>query len=192
MREPVALRSRLVLLLTVVLAAVAALAVPGTASARTAPLGAPYRVFQVDRMSDAAWAALARRGAVGLMRPGFGPTTSRRSALAELSRGAEINSHIGGTPPGKQLIAVEHVRSGAWISTCRMCIVVQVPPRGGTVRNDRLYRVAVVGQGYSGLLVSPTTHIPGLVSVVDIAPTALHWPTTGLTWVASRNAITTA
>ena len=37
--------------------------------------------------------------------------------------------------------------------------------------NDRLYRIAVIGNGFHGLLTSPTTHIPGLVSVVDIAPT---------------------
>ena len=92
--------SRLVLLLAVALAAVAALAVPGTASARMSPPGAPFQVIVVDRMSDGAFATLARRGAVGLMRPGFGPTTSNRSALAELVRGAEVNSHIGGTPPG--------------------------------------------------------------------------------------------
>ncbi len=139
-------------------------------------------------MSDAAWTALARRGAVGLMRPGVGPTTSRRSAVAELVRGAEINSHIGGTPPGKPLIGVEHVKSGMWISTCRLCIVVQLPPRG-TVLNNKLYRVAIVGQGFTGLLTSPTTHIPGLVSVVDLAPTALQRPSTGLSWVASDDAI---
>ena len=50
--------------------------------------GAQIRhVVVVDRMSDAAFAALARRGAVGLLRPSFGPTTSRRRALAELVRG---------------------------------------------------------------------------------------------------------
>jgi hypothetical protein len=182
--------SRLLLLLAVASAAVAALAVPGTASARTWPPNAPFKVIVVDRMSDAAFATLAKRGAVGLMRPGFGPTTSHRSAFAELVRGAEVNSHIGGIPPGKPLIGTEeqpNSRIGSW---CRMCIVLQLPPVGGTRPNNRLYRVAVVGQGYHGLLVSPTTHIPGLLSIVDIAPTALGpalRPTTRLSSVGASN-----
>lgn len=188
MKELVARPSRLLVLLAVASAAVAALAVPGVASARVSPPPAPFRVFTVDRMSDAAWAALARRGAVGLMRPGFGPTTSQHNALAELIRGAEINSHIGGIPPGKPLIGVDHVRSGRWVSTCRMCIVVQLPPPG-TNLNNKLYPVAIVGQGFGGLLSSPTTHIPGLVSIVDLAPTALGRTTTGLSWVAASNPI---
>jgi hypothetical protein len=180
--------SRLVLLLAVAAAAVAALAVPGTASARLNPPKPPFRVVIVDRMSDAGFAALARRGAVGLMRPGFGPTTSRRSAFAELIRGAELNSHIGGMPPGKPLIGTDEHR-GAWISPCEMCIVVQLPPPAGATNNDTLYRVAIVGQGYHGLLVSPTTHIPGIVSIVDIAPTALGRTATGLSWVGASNAV---
>jgi len=189
MGEVLARSSRLVLLLGVLVAAVSALAAPGVASARVTPLPAPYRVVVVDRMSDAAFAAVARRGAVGLMRPGFGPTTSYGSALAELVRGAEVNSHIGGMPPGKPLIGPDKVR-GSWVATwCRMCIVLQLPPRGGTLLNDKLYRVAIVGRGYHGLLVSPTTHIPGLVSIVDIAPTALGRPSTGLSWVGASNAV---
>jgi len=153
------------------------------------PPGAQFRVIYVDHMSDADFATLARRGAVGLMRPGFGPTTSFKSAFAELVRGAEVNSHIGGTPPGRPLIGTEEQRS-AWIATwCRMCIVLQLPPHGGTRHNDQLYRVAIVGRGYHGLLVSPTTHIPGILSIVDIAPTALGRPSTGLSWLGANNAV---
>ena len=189
MREPVARPSRLFLLLTVASATVAALALPGVASAHVTPLPAPYRVIVVERMNDAEFATLARRGAVGLMRPGFGPTTSHRSAFAELVRGAEVNSHIGGTPPGKPLIGVEKER-GAWIASwCRMCIVLQLPPSGGTRQNNQLYRVAIVGRGYHGLLVSPTTHIQGLVSIVDIAPTALGRTTTGLSFVPATHPV---
>jgi hypothetical protein len=181
--------SRLVLLLAVASAAVVALSAPGAASARVTPLGAQFRVIIVNRMSDGTFAALARRGAVGVMRPGFGPTTSRRSAYDELVRGAEVNSYIGDTPPGRPLIGTEEQR-GAWIErSCSMCIVLQLPPRNGTIANGTLYRVAVVGQGYHGLLVSPTTRIPGLVSIVDIAPTAIHRPSTGLSWVAASNAV---
>lgn len=176
--------SRAVILLAVASAAVAVLAVPGTASARVSPTGAPYRLFVMDQMSDGAFAALARRGAVGLMRPGFGPTTSHTSALAELVRGAEVNSHIGGTPPGKPLIGATMLR-GPRVPNCDMCVIVQLPPRTGTQANDKLYRVAIVGRNYHGLLVSPTTHIPGIVSIVDIAPTALDHTTTRLSWVAA-------
>ena len=73
--------SRLLLLLVVASAAVAALVVPGSAFARVAPLGAQFKVIRVGGLSDGEFATLARRGAVGLMRPGFGPTTSHRSAF---------------------------------------------------------------------------------------------------------------
>lgn len=189
MNELVVRRSRLLLLLAVASAAVAALVAPSTASARMTPAGARFGVIVVRQMSDSAFAAFARRGAVGLMRPGFGPTTSRRSAFAELVRGAEVNSHIGGMPPGKPLIGTD-VETASWLAaSCRMCIVLQLPPPGETIQNDKLYRIAVIGQGYHGLLVSPTTHIPGLLSIVDIAPTALGPPTTGLSWVGADNAV---
>lgn len=152
------------------------------------PPGAQFSTIVADRMTDAQFAALARRGAVGLMRPGFGPTTSRHSAFAELVRGAEVNSHIGRTPPGRPLIGTNEER-GWWITRCHMCIVLQLPPRGGTRANDTLYKVAVVGQGYHGLLVSPMTHIPGLVSIVDIAPTALGYQSTKLSWKPARNTV---
>lgn len=180
--------SRFILLLAVASAAVVALALPGNASARLTPLPARFQVVAVNQLSDGVFAALARRGAVGLMRPGFGPTTSRRSALAELVRGAEVNSHIGGTPPGKPLIRTTDL-STAQILRCRLCIIVEMPSRAGTTSNDKLYRVAIVGQNYHGLLSSPTTHIPGLVSVVDIEPTALGHPATGLSWIAASHTI---
>jgi len=181
--------SRLVLLLAVASAAVVALVAPGAASARMSPPGAQFRVVIAGQLSDRTFAALARRGAVGLMRPGVGATTSHRSAFAELVRGAEVNSHVGGIPPGKPLIGTDEV-SGTWLGKCHMCIVLQLPPRGGPRKNDQLYRVAIVGQGYHGLLVSPTTHIPGLLSIVDIAPTALNRPSTKLTWSESPYGIT--
>ena len=65
-----------------------------------------------------------------------------------------------------------------------------MPPRGRPTANDRLYRIAVIGGGFHGLLTSPTTHIPGLVSVVDIAPTDLPGhPTTTLSWTPSKDAL---
>src|SRR5215468_8697609 len=96
--------ARLLPLLAVLAAAVVALAAPGPAAARQQPLGATFKVYVLDRISDATFASLAERGAVGLVRPGYGPTTNRRHALAELVRGAEVNARLGGVPKGKPLI----------------------------------------------------------------------------------------
>ena len=161
---------RLIALLAIVLSAVVALAAPGSASARLTPAGERLHVVVVDRISDATWAELAHRGAVGLLRPSYGPTTNRRRALAELVRGTEVNARLGGVPAGKPLINTNKAKV---YPNCKLCIVVQLPPRGRPTSNDRLYRIAVLGNGFHGLLTSPTTHIPGLVSVVDIAPTDL-------------------
>lgn len=175
---------RLVALLAVLLSACVALAAPGTASARQTPPGEIRHVVVVDRMSDATFALLAKRGAVGLLRPGYGPTTNRRRALAELVRGSEVNSRLGGVPNGKPLI---NTNKAPFFPNCKNCIVVQLPPRGRPIANDRLYRIAVIGGGYHGLLTSPTTHIPGLVSVVDIAPTDLGGhPATSMWWEPSK------
>ena len=171
------------------LAAVAvALVAPGSAAARPQPLDAPFKVIVLDRISDATFASLARRGAVGLLRPGYGPTTNRRRALAELVRGAEVNARLGGVPKGKPLI---YANKASVYPGCpqQMCIVLQLPGRGKPSSNDRLYRIAVIGRNFHGLLSSPTTQIPGLVSIVDIAPTALGHPATTLSWAPSANAV---
>ena len=144
-------------------------------------------VVVVDRISNATFKLLAERGAVGLLRPGYGPTTNRRRALAELVRGSEVNARLGGVPKGKPLI---NVNSTIAFPDCKVCIVVQLPPRGAPTANNRLYRVAVIGRGFHGLLTSPTTHIPGLVSIVDIEPTDVPGhPTTTLSWTPSGSAL---
>src|SRR4029077_18439418 len=74
----------------------------------------------------------------------------------------------GGVPPGKPQI---NTNKATVYPNCTNCIVVQLPPRGRPIANDRLYRIAVIGGVLHGLLTSPTTHIPGLVSIVDIEPT---------------------
>src|ERR687891_411708 len=98
---------------------------------------------------------------------GSGPATNRRRALAELVRGTEVNARLGGVPAGKPLL---NTNKASVYPNCHTCIVVQLPPRGAPTANNRLYRIAVIGGGFHGLLRSPTTHIPGLVSIVDIAP----------------------
>jgi hypothetical protein len=143
----------------------------------------------VDRMSDATFRLLAQRGAVGLLRPSYGPTTNRRRALAELVRGAETNARLGGVPKGRPLL---NVNNATVYPNCKVCIVIQLPPRGAPVANDRLYRIAVLGGGYRGLLTSPTTHIPGLVSIVDIAATDGLGPNhsaNSLGWTPSNDAL---
>jgi hypothetical protein len=179
--------ARLIPLLAVLAAAAVALVAPGPAAARQQPLGATFHVYVLDRISDATFKSLAERGAVGLLRPAYGPTTNRRRALSELVRGTEVNARLGGVPKGKPLIDAS---KASVFPNCHMCIVLQLPPRGAPTANDRLYRIAVIGRGFHGLLTSPTTQIPGLVSIVDIVPTALGGHTaTALAWTPSSNAV---
>src|SRR5262245_6428009 len=107
-------------------------------------------------------------GAVGLLVPGAGPDTSREEALASLVRGQVRNSLRGGEPEGAPLISVSEFPERPAASY----ILVSLP-EGGTQPNDRRYPVLVNAPGYSGILTSDSTRIPGLVSIADIAPTAL-------------------
>jgi len=104
--------------------------------------------------------------AIGLLVPGAGPSTSRDQALAALVRGKVENSLRGGIPEGPPVIGVtQAVPAGPHI-------LVGLP-QGGTQSNDKRYLVVVSGEGYHGILTSDSTRIPGLVSIADIAPTAL-------------------
>jgi hypothetical protein len=173
-------------MIVVVGVASAALAAPGLASARLSPTGAAFQVIVLNRITDSTFVALARRGAVGLLRPGYGPTTNRRRALAELVRGTEVNAWLGGVPKGRPLLNPNKL---SVFRNCDMCIVVQLPPRGAPTANDRLYRIAVIGRGFHGLLTSPTTRIPGLVSIVDVAPTALNHLNGAMSSVPTRDSV---
>ena len=108
-------------------------------------------------------------GAVGLVVPDAGPTTSRDRALASLLRGERRNSLRGHPPSGPPLISA---REDAGRPITRRYIWVGLP-EGGEQPNDRRYPIVVVGPGWDGLLTSESTRIPGLVSIADIAPTAL-------------------
>ena len=99
------------------------------------------------------------------MPPGDGTTVSREGALAALVRGKTRKSLLGGVPGGVPLIELT-TRPAA------VTIYVSLPPPG-THRNDTRYPVAIVGGGYRGILESPSTRIPGLVSIADIAPTVV-------------------
>jgi hypothetical protein len=161
-----------VFLLTCLAAAAAALLAAAPAGARTVPGSPPFRILIMDHVSTSQFAQLAKRGAVGLLVPGVGPSTNRRQALAELERGTEVNARMGGVPAGRRLVGANQVTG---TPTGRDVIVLALPPRGAPASNDHRYRIAVIGRGFHGLLVSRTTRIPGLVSIVDIAPTALGW-----------------
>ncbi|MGZ4395410.1 MAG: hypothetical protein ACXVZ2_08630 [Gaiellaceae bacterium] len=82
----------------------------------------------------------AHGGAIGLLVPGDGVTVTRAGALAELAK--------------------QHPPAGAEV-------YLALPPPGRT-HNIRRYPIAVVGAGFSGLLTSSATRIPGLVSIRDL------------------------
>ena len=111
---------------------------------------------------------LSSRGAVGLLVPGAGPETSGDLARAAVERAEARNSLRGGLPEGPRLI---RVRTSSTVPA-GPAIVLGLP-EGGRQPNDRRYPIAVLAPGYEGLLTSPSTRIAGLVSAVDVAPTAL-------------------
>jgi hypothetical protein len=111
---------------------------------------------------------LAQRGAVGLLVPAAGPRANQRAAEAALVRGELRNSLRGGLPEGRVLISfVRRDRPPDGPA------IVLGLPRGGDQPNMRRYPIAVIAPGFRGLLESDETRIPGLVSIVDVAPTAL-------------------
>ena len=131
-------------------------------AATAASPGRSVRVIVVPRFSPAAY---AERGAVGLLVPGAGSTVTRAGALSSLVRGRVETSLLGGTAKGRPLIRLAR-RPGA------ITIYVSLP-RTGRSRNLSRYPIAVVGGGYQGLLTSRSTRIPGLVSIADVAPSAV-------------------
>lgn len=134
---------------------------PGLAAAQ-------LRVVVVPGLEVGDLSALTDRAAVGLLVPDAGPDTSAERARAALERGAVRNSILGGLPEGEARLDVETAAS----PPTGPAIVLGLP-EGGEQPNDRRYPIAVVGEGYRGVLTSGSTRIPGLVSVVDVAPTAL-------------------
>ena len=107
----------------------------------------------------------AERGAVGLLVPGSGFEVSRRGALAALVQGEVEPALTGGVPDGEPLIELAD-------EPAEITVYVQLPPPG-THPNSRRYPIAIVGDDYHGLLESSSTRIPGLVSIADVAPTAV-------------------
>lgn len=144
----------------------------GLATASTPPT---VSVLVVPRFAPAEHAAA---GAVGLFVPGSGKTVSRRSALASLVRGKVVTSDLGGVPSGKPLIRLgKH--------PAELTIYVALPPPGRHPNTVR-YPIAIVGGDYHGLLTSRSTRIPGLVSIADVAPTAVALDTGRQPLIRSR------
>jgi hypothetical protein len=112
---------------------------------------------------------LSRRGAIGLLVPAAGPRTSAEAAVAALERGRVRNSLRGGLPEGPALIRFERRLRPPLEGPA----IVLGLPQGGDQPNDRRYPIAVLGADYGGLLESSSTRIPGIVSIIDVAPTAL-------------------
>jgi hypothetical protein len=105
----------------------------------------------------------ASRGAVGSMVPASGSTVRRATAVASLTRGKLENALLGGKPKGKPLITLGG-------PPAPVTIYVALPPPGKHHNLDR-YPIAIIGGGYRGLLLSSSTHVPGLASIADVAPT---------------------
>ena len=127
-----------------------------------------FRVVIVPGLGLDDLALLEERGAVGLLVPGAGPETSAAAARAALVRGEARNS-LRGAPTGRVLIDFETELA---VPAAGPAIVLGLPA-GKTEPNDRRYPVAVLGRGFRGVLTSDSTRIPGLVSIADLAPTAL-------------------
>jgi hypothetical protein len=113
---------------------------------------------------------LAAHGAVGLLVPANGRETSGVQARAALAQGETRPSYLGGgVPSGATRITYETADS---VDFSRPQIVLGLPS-GAAQPNDQVYPVAVIAPGYGGLLTSDSTRLPGVISITDIAPTAL-------------------
>jgi hypothetical protein len=131
-----------------------------------------FRVVLVEGLSVADLPQLAAAGAVGLVVPNAGPRTSAADAFAGMVRGILYNTRLAWPRNDVVLIRIEKRRS---IPLSGPAIVVGLPP-GHRIANDRRYPIAVIGRGYKGLLLSSLTRVPGLVSIADVARTALQTP----------------
>jgi hypothetical protein len=102
----------------------------------------------------------------GLLIAGEGATVSRRGALVSLLRGEMGNSVVdSGIPGGSQKISLAR-RPGRYTFYLAL-------PAPGKHHNVVRYPIAVVGPGYRGVLTSTSTHLRGLVSIADVAPSVL-------------------
>ena len=166
---------------TLTLAALVLLVAAGPAAAATQE----FRIVLVPGLGLDDLQGLADRAAVGLLVPANGPTTSGEQARAALIRGELRNALLdGGLPSGPPLVSIE---TAAEPPRGGPAIVLGLPS-GSEQSNDRRYPIAVLGRGFHGLLTSPSTRLPGLVSITDVAPTALGQEG-GLRWTPEGDPI---
>ncbi|WP_181813315.1 hypothetical protein [Gaiella occulta] len=142
------------MLVAVTVAAAALLLAPAARSSRVAVVVVP----------PAAVSSHAAGGAVGLLVPAAGATVTRAGAVRSLVTGRSFSSFAGDTG--------EAPRIRLSSAPSEVTIYVSLPPPGRH-HNVVRYPLAIVGGGYRGILVSRSTRIDGLVSIADIAPTAL-------------------
>ena len=143
----------------VAIAGVAALgALAGAGQARAEPVA----VLVVP--AQEVWAQ-ADRGAIGLFVPGAGATVTREQALRSLTTGRSVSG------PRRQA-GPRAADRGSRREPGPLTIYVALPPPGRH-HNVTRYPVAIVGGGFRGILDSPSTRLPGLVSIADVAPTAV-------------------
>ena len=82
-----------------------------------------------------------------------------------------------------------HVQQANEIPAHGPAIVIGLPP-ATSAPNDRRYPIAVIGRGYQGVLQSSLTRVPGVVSIADVARTALQTPHS-LTWKRDGGSVAT-
>jgi hypothetical protein len=153
---------------TLALAALVVAVGAGAGRAEAAAQQLPIVVVPGLELEDLS--GLADRGAIGLLVPANGPTTSGAQARAALTRGELRSAFLdGGVPGGAPRVSFE---TAAAPPVAGPAIVLGLPT-GGEQPNDRRYPIAVLGDGFHGLLTSSATRLPGVVSIVDVAPTAL-------------------
>jgi hypothetical protein len=131
-----------------------------------------FRVVIVNDLTTGDLPKLAQFGAVGLVVPNAGPKTSAADAFAGMVRGILYNTRL--VWPRKDGVLI-HVQKTSTIPLSGPVIVIGMPP-ATRVANDHRYPIAVIGRGYHGLLRSSLTRVPGLVSIADVARTALQTP----------------
>jgi hypothetical protein len=108
-------------------------------------------------------------GAVGLYVPGAGGVVSRAGAIAAIRRGKVESAALGGKPHGKILVDIVFALPELQV---KKAVLVYLPPPGQHPNTTR-YGMMIYGAGYHGILTSDSTRIRGLVSIADIAPTAV-------------------
>ena len=100
------------------------------------------------------------------LRPGNRGNGQPEGAIAAL--GGTVESDFG-MPHGKLLVDLAF---GLPVQPLQPAVYVSLPPPGEHP-NTKRYSVMIFGAGYHGILTSDSTRIRGLVSIADIAPTAV-------------------